>query len=412
MNTDYDLLIIGGGLVGASLACAMSGQGLRIALVEAVPLTTASQPGYDDRVLALAQGTHRIFQGLGMWQALEATATPILNIHISDRGNPGVARLDCREEGVEALGYVLEARRIGAALAAGLQDQKGVDLLCPASLEAVEIQPDVARALVRLDGQTVLLTARLLVAADGANSRVRQQLGIDALRWDYGQTAVIANVSPALPHGNTAYERFTAAGPLALLPMSEGRCAVVCTVDRRDRDAVLALDDAAFLAHLQDRFGDRLGRFRRVGQRQDYPLFMVKSREHARHRVAVIGNAAHTLHPIAGQGFNVGIRDVAVLAEVIIDAWRAGDDPGQLAVLERYADWRRWDQRRAIAFTDGLARLFVNPLPPLRLARNLGLLAFDLCPPVKRLLARQTMGLDGRLPRLARGLPLLIQGVS
>jgi 2-octaprenyl-6-methoxyphenol hydroxylase len=279
-------------------------------------------------------------------------------------------------------------------------------------LEAVEIQPDVARALVRLDGQTVLLTARLLVAADGANSRVRQQLGIDALRWDYGQTAVIANVSPALPHGNTAYERFTAAGPLALLPMSEGRCAVVCTVDRRDRDAVLALDDAAFLAHLQDRFGDRLGRFRRVGQRQDYPLFMVKSREHARHRVAVIGNAAHTLHPIAGQGFNVGIRDVAVLAEVIIDAWRAGDDPGQLAVLERYANWRRWDQRRAIAFTDGLARLFVNPLPPLRLARNLGLLAFDLCPPVKRLLARQTMGLDGRLPRLARGLPLLIQGVS
>jgi 2-octaprenyl-6-methoxyphenol hydroxylase len=187
---------------------------------------------------------------------------------------------------------------------------------------------------------------------------------------------------------------------------------VVCTADSRDKDALLALNDADFLAYLQDRFGNRLGLFKRIGRRQAYPLYMVKSREHTAHRVAVIGNAAHTLHPIAGQGFNVGIRDVAALAEVISDAWQAGVDIGEPAVLQRYADWRRWDQRRAIAFTDALARLFVNPLPPLRLARNLGLLAFDLFPAAKRLLARQTMGLEGYLPRLARGLSLVTNKVS
>jgi 2-octaprenyl-6-methoxyphenol hydroxylase len=409
---EYEVLIIGGGMVGASLAYALAGQGMRIGLVEAMSLATAGHPSYDDRILALAYGTHRIFEGLGLWQALQSAATPILSIHVSDRGSPGFARLEHREQGVEALGYVVAARQIGAALATGLKDLEEVNLWCPASLEEVAIEADAARITLRLDGQTTRLSARLLVAADGAQSRVRQQLGIAAIRWDYGQSAVTANVTPALAHGNTAYERFTRSGPLALLPMSEGRCAVICTVANRDKDAVLALEDADFLAYLQERFGERLGRFRRVGRRQVYPLFMVKARESIRHRLAVIGNAAHTLHPIAGQGFNLGIRDVAVLAEVIADAWQKRRDVGEQAVLQRYADWRRWDQRRAIAFTDGLARLFANPLPPLRLVRNLGLLAFDLFPPAKRLLALQTMGLAGYQPRLARGLPLTMRKPS
>jgi 2-octaprenyl-6-methoxyphenol hydroxylase len=376
-------------------------------LAEARPFADTAHPGYDDRPLALSFGSRRIFEGLDLWRAIAGKATPILKIHVSDRGRPGFVRLEARDQGVEALGYVAISRDVGAALAARLDELDDVTLLCPALLQRVAIEPKAARATVQMEGdQSVELTSRLLVAADGAHSRVRRDLGIDTIRWDYRQTAVIANTTPGLPHRNIAFERFTDAGPLALLPMSEGRCAVVCTVAEQDCDGVLGLDDAGFLALLQDRFGDRLGRFQRIGARQAYPLFMMKSREHARYRVAVIGNAAHTLHPVAGQGFNLGLRDVAALAEVIVDAQRAGDDPGTPAVLQRYADWRRWDQRGAIAFTDGLARLFSNPLWPVRLARNLGLLALDLLPPAKSLLSRHTMGLEGRLPRLARGLPL------
>ena len=308
---------------------------------------------------------------------------------------------------MDALGYVAEARLIGAALLAKLPTLNGVELLCPARLEQVAIEPEAACAMVRFgEERTVELRAQLLVAADGARSPVREQLGIAALRWDYGQQAVIANVTPGLLHDNVAYERFTEDGPVALLPMSENRCAVVCTVNEAEVPAVMALDDAGFLALLSERFGDRLGPLLRVGRRQAYPLFLLKAREHARARVALIGNAAHTLHPIAGQGFNLGIRDVAALAEVIADARRTGRDIGDLAVLNRYADWRRWDQRQTIAFTEALNRLFANPLWPVRAARNLGLLAFDLCPPLKHGFARQAMGLDGRLPKLARGLAL------
>jgi 2-octaprenyl-6-methoxyphenol hydroxylase len=410
MPTEYDLLIIGGGLVGASLACALAEQKLHIGLVEAQPFASAAPGGYDDRSLALAYGTRRIFAGLGLWDTLKTVTTPILKIHISERGRPGFARLDHREEGVEALGYVVEAPQLGAVLTARLYDLAGVDVLCPASLEEFTIHSDAVCARVQLEGRTVSLTARLLVAADGAHSRVRRQLGIEAREWDYGQTAVSANLTPEYPHDNVAYERFTESGPLAFLPLSQGRCAVVCTVNKADKERVLGLDDDAFLAFLQDRFGDRLGRLQRIGQRRAYPLMLVKAREPVRYRVALIGNAAHTLHPVAGQGFNMGIRDVAALAEVIADAWQAGQDPGDGSVLERYADWRRWDQRRAVAFTDGLARLFTNPL--LGPVRHLGLLAFDLLPPAKHALARQTMGLDGRSPRLARGLPLVSRKVS
>jgi 2-octaprenyl-6-methoxyphenol hydroxylase len=296
---------------------------------------------------------------------------------------------------------------IGAALLAKLPTLRGVELLCPARLETVTVAADAAHATVRFsEHQTVELRARLLAAADGAHSPVREQIGIAALRWEYRQQAVIANVTPTLPHENIAYERFTTDGPVALLPMSDNRCAVVCTVNEAEVPAVMNLNDAGFLALLGDRFGDRLGPFLRAGRRQSYPLFLLKAREHARSRVAIIGNAAHTLHPIAGQGFNLGIRDVAALAEVIADAQRMEQDIGDTQTLNRYADWRRWDQRQTIAFTDALNRLFANPLLPVRAARNLGLLAFDLCPPVKHFFARQTMGLDGRLPKLARGLAL------
>jgi 2-octaprenyl-6-methoxyphenol hydroxylase len=407
ITPDYDLLIVGGGMVGASLACALAGLELRIGLIEAAPFTASTHPSYDDRTLALAQGAKRIFQTLGLWEPLATTATPIRQIHISERGSFSFAHLDCRDEGVDALGYVAEARLIGAALLGKLPSLQGVELLCPARLEHIAIEADAACVTIRWDDErTTHFRARLVVAADGARSPIREQLGIPTLRWEYAQHAVIANVSPALPHQSVAYERFTEDGPVALLPMSDNRCAVVCTVQDAQLSTVLALNDAGFGALLRQRFGERLGEFLRVGRRQAYPLFLLKSREHARARVALIGNAAHTLHPIAGQGFNLGLRDVAALAEVIADAQHHGQDIGAMTTLERYANWRRWDQRQTIAFTDLLTRLFVNPLPPVRLARRLGLLAFDACSPVKRLLVRQSMGLDGRLPKLARGLPL------
>mgnify|MGYP001051672006 CR=1 FL=1 len=401
---DFDLLIIGGGLVGASLACALAGRGLRIGLVEARPFQTG-HPSYDDRTLALAHGTRRIFEGLGLWRSL-GEVSPIHSIHISDRGHPGIARLEGRDHGVEALGYVVPARVVGAALLERLATLPEVEILSPARLSGLRIDAVAAVASLETDSGPRTLRARLVVGADGARSRVRAELGIPAFGYEYGQSALVANVSPAEPHRQRAFERFTDSGPLALLPLGDNRCAMVWTA-RSDRlPDLLALSDEAFLAALQQRFGDRLGAFVRVGRRESYPLSLVKAGEHARHRVALLGNAAHTLHPVAGQGFNLGLRDVAALAEVIHDGLTRQQDIGEQTLLTRYADWRRWDQRRTVAFTDGLTRLFSHPAPSLRLARNLGLLAFDLFPPAKRLLARQTMGLTGNLPRLALGLPL------
>lgn len=406
MRQEYDVLIVGGGLVGASLACALGARGLRVAVVEAVPLRSDQQPSYDDRSLALAQGSKRIFDAMGLWEALRPGVTPIHTIHTSDRGRFGFTRLRREEEGVEALGYVAPARVLGAVLAPRLEALEGVDLVCPARLRHFEVGAAGVEVTLDLEGGTRELRGRLLVAADGSQSRVREELGIDTVQWTYGQTALIANISPQLPHRNIAYERFTDTGPLALLPMSEGRCSLVWTLRDEQVDEVLHLPDAAFLARLQARFGQRLGRLERVGARHAYPLSLVRARESVRPRVALIGNALHTLHPIAGQGFNLGLRDVAVLAELLVDAHAAGQDIGEAALLQRYADWRGADHRRVIAFTDGLVRLFSNPLAPVACLRDAGMLALDLLPPAKRLFGRLTMGRAGRLPRLARGLPL------
>lgn len=406
MAEHYDILIVGGGLVGASLACALADQGLRIGVVEAAPFGTGNQASFDDRAIALAAGSQRIFAGMGLWEAIAPAATPIERIHVSDRGRFGFTRLDRREEGVPALGHVALSRDLGRVLAERLQGLDGVELITPAEVTTLDNSSTPARVSLNRDGQPAAVTADLVVAADGARSKVRESLGIEVSEWDYRQTAVITNIRTAQPHRNVAYERFTDQGPIALLPMSEGRCSVVWTLPAERVDAVMALNDAACLARLQERFGYRLGRFERIGRRDAYPLVLVRARESIRPRLALIGNAAHTLHPIAGQGFNLGLRDVAALAEVICDARRAGRDIGEAAVLQQYADWRRADHRRVIAFTDGLTRLFTNPLTPVALLRDAGMLAMDLCPPAKRLFGRLTMGRSGRLPRLARGVGL------
>ncbi len=402
----YDILIVGGGMVGASLVRALDGQGLRIAVVEAVQFETRTEPGYDDRAIALASGTQRIFSGMQLWDRFEHEATAIHQIHVSDRGHFGFTRMDRAEEGLPALGYVVPARVIGRVLGDALRASEAVDFYCPARLSNLGVEADGVTAEILQEDAVLSLTARLVVAADGTGSVVRERLGIPVSESDYGQTAVITNITPQLPHHHVAYERFTDTGPLAFLPMSEQRCAVVWTVESAAAETVMALSDSEFLARLQERFGYRLGRLERVGKRQAYPLRLIKATEAVRHRLALVGNAAHTLHPIAGQGFNLGVRDIAVLAEVLVDAVRAGQDPGELNVLRRYGDWRRADHRQVTAFTDGLARMFTLPLPALGAARGVGMLALDLVPPAKRLLTRLTMGRAGRVPRLARGLPL------
>lgn len=402
----YDILIVGGGMVGASLASALAEQPFRIGVIEAVPPAAPDQPSYDDRAVALSLGSSRILDGIGVWRHIRDRAVPIRHIHVSDRGHFGFTRVSAEEEGVQALGYVIEARILGPVLGERIEASERIDLISPAQLEDIELAADVVSAQVRTGSERRTLSAGLLVAADGGRSLARQAAGIRAREWAYGQTAIIANVTPGRPHGHVAYERFTDTGPLALLPMADDRCALVWTVVDDQVEAALALDDASFLHRLQERFGDRLGRFQRVGKRSAYPLSLVRARKQTKERVVVIGNAAHSLHPIAGQGFNLGLRDVAVLAQVLVDAHRADRDMGRAAVLDEYARWRLGDQRRITTFTDGLVRVFSNSFKPLAFARNLGLVALDLLPPAKHGLARLTMGLAGRQPRLTRGLPL------
>src|SRR3569832_1178704 len=388
---DYDLIIVGGGMVGASLAIALADTPLRIALLEAVPFRSQGQPSYDDRAIALAYGTRRIFAGMGLWPALAQDVTPIANIHISDRGHFGATHLDSRDSGAEALGYVVESRALGAVIAERLQCVGNVSVHCPATVTHVALGSECAAVTEKLDETEQRITCRLNIAVQ---------------RWEYGQTAIITNVTPDRPHGNRAFERFTDSGPLALLPMSDQRYSVVWTVRDVAVQAITSLDDSSFLQTLQQRAGHRAGRFVKVGRRRAYPLALVRAREHVRPRLALIGNAAHTLHPVAGQGFNLGLRDVAVLADVLCAAIAAHQDIGDMSVLRRYAEWRQRDRLKMIAFTDGLARLIADPLWPLRSLLNMSIFAVDLLPPVIHLHTQQTRGLAGKLPRLARGLPL------
>jgi 2-octaprenyl-6-methoxyphenol hydroxylase len=344
---------------------------------------------------------------MGLWRSLEQDAQSIVDIHISDRGHFGFARLNNREEGVEALGYVITARALGQVLLKDLEQVDDIDLLCPASLQSLLMKEAEVEVVLDAAGERKSVSTRLLVAADGGDSQVRRLLSIATMERSYGQSAIIANITPERPHRGVAYERFTDSGPLAVLPMTEGRCSLVWTARDEQVPELTGLDDTAFLARLQQRFGYRLGRLQQVGKRITYPLLLRQAKEQVRPRVAIIGNASHTIHPVTGQGFNLGLRDVAVLADIVTDVVRSNGDPGAIEHLQHYAHWRRQDQNRVVTITDTLARLFANPLTPLRMARNLGLLGLDVAPGIKHLVARQFMGLHGRLPRLARGVHLV-----
>ena len=406
-GNEFDLVIIGGGLAGASLACALKNidpaAPLKIAVVEAHQLDTDSQPSYDDRTVALSYGSRCIFDSIGLWSSLEPYAEAINSIHISDRGHFGVTRLSKEQEAVEALGYVLENRSIGQQLYADINNTHNITLFCPAELTALQQDETQVSVDILFDGKPQRLSGKMLVAADGNNSQVMRLLNIGSSRQDYGQSALITNITPGKKHDNIAYERFTDTGPLAFLPMTDNRCSVVWTLSPQQAKYMAALDDADFLAQLQQGFGFRLGQLKKAGQRHIYPLFLQSATQMVSARVAIIGNAAHSVHPVAGQGFNLALRDIALLAELIAEYKQEDDGIACMSMLQQYASLRDDDIKRVYRFTDTLVKIFSNKVTPVAFMRSLALLLVDVVPDIKHRLAIQSMGLHGRLTRLNRG---------
>lgn len=386
-RTDTDIAIVGGGLVGASLALALAPSGRRVTLLEsAVPAPTEAR--WDERCIALNAASQVILKELGVWEALAPTAVPITATHISERGRFGVSRFTAADAGLAALGHNLPIRQLAESLWAALPG-RGIEVLAPVRVRGLTVDAD--RACLDLEDRPSL-SASLIAAADGAQSPLRRALDVAATVEDYGQCAIVTAVRVRRPQPGVAWERFTPDGPIAVLPKAGDACSLVWTLTSAQAEAAMALDDEAFLQAAQECFGERLGGFTALGRRQTWPLARVLSARLNAERCVFLGNAAHALHPVAAQGFNLGLRDVAALAEVL--EVHSGD-PGAAAVGEAYADVRRPDRERTAAFTDGLVRLFSNRLPGLSGLRALGLLGMELLPPVKQAVLWQNLGYGG-----------------
>lgn len=393
---DHDILILGGGLVGSALACALDGLGWRVGQVEA-SAPSAGAPGFDERKLALAAASLNALASLDVLPRLATPPAPIRRVHVSRAGDFGSVRLDAADFGQDAFGGVVLARELGEALESRLADVAGLVRYRPAHVVAVH--PDAAGPRVEIkDGQGVRgLRTRLLVAADGARSMARAALGIAASVHDYGQVLVVCSLATDQAPDGTAWERFTAEGPVALLPMAGGHFGAICAVAAGEAPAVLALDDGAFAEYFQQRFGWRAGRVRRVGTRSHYPLQQVLAERLVAPRAVVMGNAAQAIHPIGAQGFNLGLRDALALAQRL-----EGGDPGESSRLADYAAARREDRARTLAFSDGLARATANPSFPMHVLRSLGLLALGHVPGLAAPLAAGAMGYRGDVPLRSR----------
>jgi 2-octaprenyl-6-methoxyphenol hydroxylase len=407
-----DAVIVGGGLVGLGLAAALGGAGLKVAVVDRERPAAVLDPVFDGRVSAIAQGSRRILEAIGVWQKVAAEAEPILDIRVSEASSLLFIHFDHREVadagGAEPMGHIVENRVIRKALFDRVAELESVWLLAP--MMVTRVVRDAGRVAVTLgDGRT--LSARLAISAEGRTSRLRAEAAIPVTTWNYRQSALVCTVAHEFPHKGVAQERFLPTGPFAVLPMKDDalgthRSSIVWT-DRADVIAHLtSLGDDDFNRELALRFGDYLGETAAFGKRWSYPLGLLLADSYVADRLALVGDAAHAIHPMAGQGLNLGIRDAAALAEVLVDAHRLGLDIGHVSVLERFQRWRRFDNVTLAAVTDGLDRLFSNAFPPLKLVRDLGLAGAGMIPPLRRFFMNHSMGNIGELPRMAKGEPL------
>lgn len=395
-----ELIVVGGGLTGLTLGIACAEAGLEVAVVDREdPAAMLAEP-FDGRTTAIAQGSKRVLDGIGLWPLVAAEAEPILEIRVADGGSPLFLHYDHRDIGDAPLGYIVENRVLRRALVERARALPALRHLAPVAVERVEREPAFATAHLA-DGSA--LRGELVAACDGRNSPLRRAAGIQTIAWDYPQTGIVCTVGHELPHRGVAVEHFLPAGPFAILPMTGRRSSIVWTERAALAPRLMTLDAPGFAGELAHRFGDFLGEIEVLGPRWSYPLSLMHARRYAAPRLALVGDAAHVIHPIAGQGLNLGIRDIAALAELVVDARRLGLDIADAEVLTQYERRRRFDNLTLAAVTDGLNRLFSNAVPPVRLARDMGLALVDRLPPVKRLLMRHAMGMVGDLPRLVRG---------
>ncbi|MAM62488.1 FAD-dependent monooxygenase [Maritimibacter sp. UBA3975] len=405
MTTDTDIVIVGGGLNGPALALALGDTGFDVTVVDALPAGARGEDSFDGRGYALALASQRLLKVIGVWERVAENATPLLEIRISDGkpdAGPGpfVLEFDHAEIDEGPMGYMVEDRFLSQALAASVAAHPRVTLLSGETVVAQAADGAVAR--VTLAGGREI-TARLIVGCDGRASGTAQRAGIDRWGHDYGQTALVAAIAHELPHHGTAHQFFMPPGPLAILPLTGNRSSIVWTETSEDAARVHALDEAGYLDHLRPRFGDFLGDISLAGARFTYPLNLTVAERFVEERVALVGDAAHGMHPIAGQGLNAGLKDVGALAEVLTLARRRGEDFGRRDVLDRYQAWRRFDVMQMVLATEGANRLFSNDNPLLRAAREVGLGVVNALPGLRRGFIREAAGLTGDLPKLLQG---------
>ena len=404
VTLDYDIAIAGGGIAGLTLACALQGSGLRVALVEANPPAVGLT---QRRAYALTLLTGRIFAGLGLWQTILPKISTFSQIRLADEHSPAVVNLQSHDLGLKSaeLGYVGEHGVLLQALQERLADADYLTWYCPATLAQVQYERDRVTLTLSHHGETQQVTTQVLIAADGARSPIRQQAGIGTRGWQYWQSCITAVIQPEKSHGNIAREHFWTSGPFATLPLPDNRCQIVLTAPHAEATALMQLDEAAFLAELERRYGGQLGQLQLVGDRVLFPVRLMQSDRYALPRLALIGDAAHCCHPVGGQGLNLGIRDAAALADILKAAHQRGEDIGNLRVLRRYERWRKLENLTILGFTDLLDRCFSTSWFPLVTARRLGLRLMRVTRPLKFLSLRLMTGLGGRHPQLAKRQP-------
>jgi 2-octaprenyl-6-methoxyphenol hydroxylase len=395
---DYDVTIVGGGIVGSLTACLLEATGLKVALLEFAAISEAAARG---QAYSINQLSSRIFAGLGIWERVRPQVETYRRVQLSDAGCPIVVHFSPQDTGTPTLGYVATHQVLLTELQTKLRQSRHVDWLCPAKVTAATFGPAGNTLTVELGDTTRQIRSRLVIAADGSRSFLRQAAGIKTIGWKYWQACVVAFIKPEQPHHQTAYERFQPEGPFAILPLPDGLCRIVWTAPKAAADRLLQIDAATFMTELREHYGEHMGELELMGERSVFPVQLLHSRRYVQPGLALIGDAAHCCHPVGGQGINLGIRDAAALAEVITTALAQGEDFAQVAVLKRYERWRMWENLVMLAFTDILDRTFSNQIAPIVVVRRWGLWAMAHVPPIRSLAIRLMLGMIGRVPKIA-----------